>query len=741
MYTGSIPPASSTSQVVTLPFIEELYDPNFLDILLPAAKDIPSAMEVGGGNRNPLMEALRSTTNQSFTTNSAPAYSSTGSATLDAFLGLNGLGSEINRYLEDAWNADAGLTLRIIWNLRSIHAGKSDKEGFYAVFGWLYDHHPRTAIQNLHMLVDPVCIHSRTGDGAPHGYWKDLLNIVALATLDQLSNMDQPPTYLHCPRDPYQHKKNRRGNKARLTPEDRSKRIAEVEERARANKEHAKNDRAVHRAESYERLCNKLANPKFRALYIAVARLFAERLEKDIGILKQIEDHRGNVPVELYKQISLAGKWAPTPNRSHDRHTNLATAISLLLHRAQATAPQSLPVQTDAPYPVLECHILRSVYQRWVLTPLRKALMVPEPLMSANRWKEIRYDRVGSGCMKNNVAHFYSHDPEGFEKYFTDVELGQKTISDATHLPHELVYQATCSDISLPCIPYSHNGPRFTIANLRFTIAQRVAEVKSRALETQWNTTIKRLRESGSIENAMAICDVSGSMGVLGSVQIMHVYPIYPAIALSLVLAQLAKPPFNNAFITFSSRPEFRPLDFSKGLRETIFSASKARWGVNTDLNAVFLNLILPLAVRNKVPQEDMIKRLFIFSDMQFDTGVGCSATPGDWQTNHDAIEKAYHAAGYEMPEIVYWDLANGCGGTTPVTSDRKGVALMNGFSSMMIKAFMGNEVDSEDEAEWDTVEQSEGEAVIKERVCMDPVSMMKEVLFDKSYDGLVVVD
>ena len=58
----------------------------------------------------------------------------------------------------------------------------------------------------------------------------------------------------------------------------------------------------------------------------------------------------------------------------------------------------------------------------------------------------------------------------------------------------------------------------------------------------------------------------------------------------------------------------------------------------------------------------------------------------------------------------------------------------------MMLRPFMGD-VDSEDEVEWDTVEQSQGETVIKERIPLNPVSLMKKVLFNKSYDGLVVVD
>jgi hypothetical protein len=80
---------------------------------------------------------------------------------------------------------------------------------------------------------------------------------------------------------------------------------------------------------------------------------------------------------------------------------------------------------------------------------------------------------------------------------------------------------------------------------------------------------------------------------------------------------------------------------------------------------------------------------------MQFDAGT--TGNPAHWETNHDAIEKAYQAAGYEMPQIVYWNLMDRPNATTPVTSERKGVALMSGFSPAMLKVFMG-EIDPEDE-------------------------------------------
>ena len=734
MYTGSTPTTMASSQNVTLPFIVELYDPNFLDILLPPAKEedikvLP--MEIDAPDKNPMMEALQSTANQTFTENSAPAYSSTGSPTLDAFQGLNKytFGHTVNDYLAESWKEDADLTLRIIWNLRSIHDGKSEKEAFYRAFGWLYDNHPRTAIQNLHLLVDPVCTRPKVDVGASHGYWKDLLNIVALTSLDQLGTMNTPAPYLHCPRDEYQHKRRKIYPKSSA-----NERIAAAKERVVVDRALAKHRRAITAVELHTNLLAKLEQPKFRALYIAVARLFSERLAKDMVLLKEIDSlPPGSDPIPLYKQISLAGKWAPTPHNSHDRYTNLATAIASLLHHAQATVPLSVPIHSDSPYSRLESHVLRSFYQRWILTPIRKASLVPEPLMTANRWKDIRYGRVSSVCMNNNKENFYTHDPEGFEEYLTAVEGGTRKISGATLMPHELVRQA----IELRGSPFEglRRTKKLTIADLK----RKLAETQVRVVEAQWKTMIERLRESGSLDNSIAICDVSGSMGSLGHTpKGCRIPPIYPAVSLSLVLAQLAKPPFNNAFITFSSRPAFHRLDPSRGLVDTVRNMSRADWEMNTDLNAVFLKLLLPLAIKHGVKQENMIKRLFIFSDMQFDDGARTSADPANWKTNHDAIERAYTAAGYLVPEIVYWNLMDRTNATTPVTSECKGVALMSGFSPAMLKVFMG-EIDPEDAEEWEDVKDDAQPE--KEKPVFDPITVMKKALLRKSYESLVVID
>ena len=123
------------SQIIVLPDIPELYDDNFLDILLPVR---------GGGftagretttsaSTNPVIEALIENSRRTFTDKGTPAYNSTGSPILDAFHNLTTyrLSLDVSEYLSKSWIEDPELTLRLIWSLRSVPDGKGLKETFY----------------------------------------------------------------------------------------------------------------------------------------------------------------------------------------------------------------------------------------------------------------------------------------------------------------------------------------------------------------------------------------------------------------------------------------------------------------------------------------------------------------------------------------------------------------------------------------------------------------------------------
>ncbi|KAF7798954.1 hypothetical protein EIP86_010183 [Pleurotus ostreatoroseus] len=702
-----------------------------------------------------MIEALKANANHVLTTNNSPAYKSTLSPTLDAFQFLRpGCDAHsFSNYLEKAWHEDPILTLRLIWNLRSIHDGKNDKELFYQAYGWLYENHPRTAIKNLRFLVEPVCSVAKDLDpSASHGYWKDMLNIVALAVNDELRPLRAQTSFLNKSRPKRLHWRERLTRKQQR----RVRRKADVraESKTQQQQEKSRELRVTANKSFHSTFVAKLSDKRFRALYIAVARLFADQLKVDLGVLQLLEQcSQGKEREALLRQLSLAGKWAPTPGHSHDRSTNLATTIAVLVLRDLSVIPRpklSAPLdRTDIS--TVDSHIVRSFYQRWILRPLRQVLQCPEPLMAANRWGDIMYTRVPSVCMKRNTLNFFKHDSERFEKYLLDVADGKKTISGATLLPHELLGEVVKLSAKSE---YDPTQSRLS----KMHIQQRVAETQLRTIEQQWKVMVDRLRQHGPLENSVAICDVSGSMGSPLWFHQRFVQPIHPAMALSLVIAQVAKPPFANVLITFSQHPEFVELNPADGLYQTCQKIAGANWGMNTDLNAVFLNLLLPLAIKHNLKQEDMIKRLFIFSDMQFDESLPkrtsrksrFSLTRGetvveqqstiDWETNHDVIETAFKEAGYELPEIVYWNLA-GEYSTAPVTHDKKGVSLMSGFSPSMMKVFLGEDDGDVVENDPAALNEAKDTSARTRSKRLTPVEVMKKVLSRKSYEGLVVVD
>ncbi|KAH9002791.1 hypothetical protein EDB86DRAFT_3063296 [Lactarius hatsudake] len=675
--------AASTSQIVTLPHIPELFDPDFLDALLPLRPRIL------------LCNALKSVAHRKYTQNSAPAFNSTLSHTLDAFqtLSLHMRRESINAVLSKAWEEDPSLALRIIWNTRSIHDGKGDKELFYKAFGWLYEHHPRTAIANLSQLS-----RSRSTQ-MPHGYWKDLLNILALATLEQLDTYPAP--FLHVDRG-YSARGRSVGPKrlttserlAGMTAEQLGELLAARNQKARAI---ARERRVKNAADSHQLLLSKLSERRFRALYVAVARLFSDELVEQASLMRKAEAlAEGEERDCILRKVSFVGKWAPTPSASHDRVTNISTAVAILLYRGGIMSSLSRPVDASAAVSGDDVHVLRSFYQRWVLTPLRASSRVPEPLMAARRWGDVSYKHVPSKCMHVNSKNFFKHDGQRFDAYLENVAEGKVQISGATLLPHELVAKAIA--------PTVHERMRTCVRSVPTGVRARVARREAQVVDAQWNTMLARLREAGTLDNSLAVCDVSGSMGDIYW-QDPETQPILPAVALSMVLAQLAKPPFANVFITFSAKPE-----------ANVAAMVRSSWGSNTNLHAVFVRLLLPLAT--------MVKRLFVFSDMQFDDAEPKKKDPGAWVTNHDAIARAYEEAGYDVPEIVYWNLA--------VEAERKGVALMSGFSPAMMKVFMGEDF-------WWT---EKGEEVkLPRKPEMTPLSIMKRALEKRSYDGLVVSD
>lgn len=707
---------------------------------------------------NPFMAGLRAhahqdasstVANKMLTENGAPAHRSTTNALVDLFFELEDVisGPRLRELLAAAWSADPLATLKLVFNARSIHLGKSSRATFYRCAGWLAAHHPLTLAANLAWLSRPVvekkAAAKQTEDetvivdnpsdeadptrfdvrhGVAHGYWKDLLNVLVLSANGALDVLSDPRDLLN----------------------------VENETEAGPRQDRREVERARHAA-AVEKFT---ADGVHHALHLTVARLFAAQLGQDLALLDEREKEKKEEGKVKGEDISLCAKWAPSPARFHDKHTFVASSIAEIMFPPSRFPPDLIGESRD-----VYLRHAREEYRR-SLTRLRARLDVVERHLTTGKFAEVDYARVPSQAMRVYAPLFAEKDPDRFGGYLLDVQKGKASISGAVLMPGVLVKEALAGAGGGPGRlglqtkkkrRAYHRGRKVWGKASRVkggagaVLAKTAAEMSGRVLDAQWEALVRRVRESGTLESCVAVCDVSGSMGWPAFPD--GTTPMHSAIGLSLLMAEVTRPPFGGAFVTFSAKPTVELVDLTQTLREKVEVLKSSSWGMNTNLGKVF-DLLLRVAVENQLEKGDMVRRVFVFSDMQFDAAV--STGRDGWETTYERIEARYAEAGYEMPEVVFWNLAGGRAGQTgvgdpiapkPVTSAQRGVAMVSGYSQGLLKVFMDKGVFGDEEEVVETVDGKDGVQVVKRKKELDPESLMRRAIGHKAYEMLAVVD
>lgn len=746
--------------------------------------DKSETTKVQGTAEHPFMEGLHKATdedlempdmtNRMLTENNDLAYQSTTDDLVDLMAELEDVitGPRLKDLLTSAWRADPLMTLKLIFNARSIHLGKSSRKAFYMCAGWLAQNHPLTLVANLRWLSRPVIEKKQKreeGDdevvlveeekdddditkydvkhGVSHGYWKDLLNILTIAANGKLNVLSDPADVLNSENPGIFKGKSlatsRRGKKKRVgRPSSGPKRtvardmyprvqtvsVDEVEEKVQPDKRHWKEIRRETREKRQNRAIKALdQNTVYRALHLTTARLFAEQLEADLKAL------RGDDP-KAKRGISLCAKWAPSHDHFHDKHTLVVSSIAEVLYPRESLDDLLTSGDSRETY-------LRHAREKYRVdtSALRKHLDVVERKVTAQAFEQIKYNRVPSVAMSKYSKLFIEKDFDNFEKYLDKVAEGKSSISGATLFPSTLVKLA--GDV------WTEELTKEQLQDFspNQIVERKMNEMQSRVADGQWKTLVQRVRDSGTLDSCIAVADVSGSM--YGPRFPDGTCPMDSSIGLSLLVASVVNKPFGGTFITFDTKPQVCKVDLDAPFSKQVDTLRRAPWGGSTNFVAVFLDLILPMAVKNKLKQEDMVKRVFVFSDMQFNQASNYRDRK-NWRSSYDTIKKEYAKKGYEMPELVFWNLAGGRGGmaSKPVITDDKGTCLVSGYSQGMLKVFLdsGGFEDPEEEtedAETVVINAKGEEEVRKEKKKIDPLSTVKKAVGHNAYEMLEVLD
>ena len=257
------------------------------------------------------------------------------------------------------------------------------------------------------------------------------------------------------------------------------------------------------------------------------------------------------------------------------------------------------------------------------------------------------YSKQPSKAMFKYRKAFMRNDGERYSAFMNRVAEGTEQLHTGALTPYEMIK------------PFFNRGP--------------VSDQERRAIDATW----KAQEDFTCGENALVVIDGSGSM--YGGAD-----PIPATVALSLGVyyAERNTGAFRNHFITFSENPRLVEIK-GRDICEKVWYCHQFNEVANTNIQRVF-ELILKTAMKNRVPQAEMPARIYIISDMEFDCCTkDCSLT------NFEYAQRLFRSNGYQLPEVVFWNVASR-NRQQPVTVNDRGVALVSGCNPrifQMLKA------------------------------------------------------
>jgi hypothetical protein len=388
------------------------------------------------------------------------------------------------------------------------------------------------------------------------------------------------------------------------------------------------------------------------AAWVRDARGGAGERETFRNILRYLEKHDREAASALMYLVPELGRWDDLfvfsdTDLKAQAYTMVGDALRARNGLAAKWTPRKGPVALE----------LRKFYG---MTPkqYRKSLValtnVVETNMCANDWDNINFSHVPGVAAARYKKAFNRHTPK-YAAYVAALVKGEDPrvkVNAGAVFPHDVLK----GKIRASGVNYN--------------------QTELDLMTKQWDALPNYVGDA----SILPLVDVSGSMEtqVPGNVRLSC---LDVAVSLGLYLSDKNQGAFHGTFMTFSGHPELMSLNGN--IVQKINQMVRSNWDMNTNLHAAFTK-ILKTAVDSKVPAADMPRFLLILSDMQFDQCV----------THDDSalqmIARKYEAAGYEVPQVVFWNL--NAADNVPVKFNQKGAALVSGFSPAIMKAILASD-------------------------------------------------
>lgn len=424
--------------------------------------------------------------------------------------------------------------------------------------------------------------------------------------------------------------------------------------------------------------------------------LVAEQFSRDYSVVADLQEGQT-------AHISLLAKWMPS------LQTRKAEGKAVVSHLLEALG------LTEREY-------------RHRLSAMRAHLHVIEKAMSAKDLDSIDMEAMTSKQQLRYSAYLKRVMAAKRHEYILAVARGEKKMNASVLNPLEI---------------YREYLAKFLDEDISSWNCSRMQYDED--MEILWTCLPDVVAGNGS---TLVIRDGSASMTRLIG-QGTKATMLEAASAMAIYCSERLAEPFKDKFITFSSRPELVDMSGCKSLKEKICLLSNYDDCSNTDLKRTF-DLVLEVAVANKLSQEELPSYLLILSDMEFDVARGYYCSWGyresqgyDRKTLFSIIREEWEQAGYTVPTLVFWQL-NGERTLFPEIDSENGIIFLSGYSVNELKHVMEGSYETfeEETVEEEIVDEATGESKIVTSVrtvrrVMSPEEQLEEKLSDVRYDAV----
>ncbi|XP_021832230.1 uncharacterized protein LOC110772131 [Prunus avium] len=213
------------------------------------------------------------------------------------------------------------------------------------------------------------------------------------------------------------------------------------------------------------------------------------------------------------------------------------------------------------------------------------------------------------------------------------------------------------------------------------------------AAELQWKAMLEDMylkqqkhgeEGLGKFKNCLAVCNITTNF--------MGERVIELAASLGILVCELSEEPaWKRKVMGLGPLPDQLPQLHSiqggdlKSKCEFVMRTCSKKCSEGVDFQKV-CDLLLEVAVNENLKAEQMMKKVFVFTDnVRFG---GCTSS---WKALYDETQSKFKQQGYAMPHILLWNIYD-LGGRMPrIEEPHPGVTLLCGTSDALIKSFLDN--------------------------------------------------